>query len=53
VWLGSVVWWILVTGGASRLRECLTPSIIRGVGLVSGIALLGFGVVTVGAALTG
>ena len=53
VWLGSVVWWILLTGGASRLRERLTPSIIRGVGLFSGIALLGFGVVTVGAALTG
>jgi threonine/homoserine/homoserine lactone efflux protein len=52
VWLGSVVWWILLTGGASRLRERVTPSIIRGLGLASGIALVAFGVITIGAALT-
>src|ERR1700693_4668797 len=43
VWLGSVVWWILLTGVASKLRERLTPSIIRGFGLGSGIALGGVG----------
>ena len=53
VWLGSVVWWILLTGVASRLRERLTPAIIRGFGLVSGIALVGFGVITIGSALRG
>jgi threonine/homoserine/homoserine lactone efflux protein len=53
VWLGSVVWWILLNGAASRLRERLTPSIIRGFGLASGIALVAFGIVTVAAALTG
>jgi threonine/homoserine/homoserine lactone efflux protein len=53
VWLGSVVWWILLTGVASRLRERLTPSIIRGFGLASGIALVGFGVIAIGAALRG
>jgi threonine/homoserine/homoserine lactone efflux protein len=52
VWLGSLVWWILLTGGASRLRERLTPSIIHGFGLASGIALVAFGVITIGAALT-
>ena len=52
VWLGSLVWWILLTGGASRLRERLTPSIIRGFGFASGIALVAFGVITIGAALT-
>lgn len=52
VWLGSAVWWILLTGGASRLRDRLTPSIIRGFGLASGIALVGFGVIMIGAALT-
>ena len=52
VWLGSVFWWILLTGGASRLRERLTSSMIRGFGLASGVALMGFGVVTIGAALT-
>jgi threonine/homoserine/homoserine lactone efflux protein len=52
VWLGSVVWWILLTGGASRLRDRLTPAIIRGFGFASGIALVAFGVITIGAALT-
>jgi len=52
VWLGSVVWWVLLTGGASRLRDRLTPSIIRGFGLASGIALVAFGVIAIGAALT-
>ena len=51
VWLGSLTWWVLLTGVANRVRERLTPSIIRGFGTVSGVALLGFGVVTVGAAL--
>jgi threonine/homoserine/homoserine lactone efflux protein len=53
VWLGSVVCWILLTGAASRLRERLTRSIIRGYGLASGIALVGFGVIAIGAALRG
>jgi threonine/homoserine/homoserine lactone efflux protein len=35
VWLGSVAWWILLTG----------------FGLASGIALVGFGVIAIGAAL--
>jgi threonine/homoserine/homoserine lactone efflux protein len=53
VWVGSLAWWILLTGAASSLRERLTPSIIRGFRLVSGIALLGFGAVTIGVALRG
>ncbi|HEV2012318.1 MAG TPA: LysE family transporter [Candidatus Dormibacteraeota bacterium] len=53
VLLGSLSWWVVLTGVASRLRERLTPAVIRGIGIVSGVALLGFGVVTVGAALTG
>ena len=52
VWLGSLAWWVVLTGVASRLRERLTPSIIRGFGTVAGIVLLGFGVIAVGAALT-
>jgi threonine/homoserine/homoserine lactone efflux protein len=51
VGLGSVAWWILLTGAASRLRERLTPSIIRGFGLASGIALVAFGVIAIGAAV--
>ncbi|MEA2636308.1 MAG: hypothetical protein QOH92_3075 [Chloroflexota bacterium] len=53
VWLGSLAWWLVLTGVASRVRERLTPSIIRGFGLASGIALIGFGVIAIGAALRG
>ena len=53
VWLGSLAWWTVLIGAASRLRERLTPPIIRTFGTVSGIALLGFGLVTVATALTG
>jgi len=51
VWLGSLAWWVVLIGLASRLRERLTPSITQGFGTVSGIALLGFGLIAVGAAL--
>ena len=53
VWLGSLAWWLVLTGVVSRVRGRLTPSIVRGFGTVSGAALLGFGVVAVGAALIG
>jgi putative LysE/RhtB family amino acid efflux pump len=53
VWLGSLAWWLVLTGVVSRVRGRLTPSIVRGFGTVSGAALLGFGVVAVGAALLG
>jgi threonine/homoserine/homoserine lactone efflux protein len=51
VWLGSLAWWLVLTGVVSRLREQLTPATIRIFGTVSGVALLGFGVVIVGTAL--
>jgi len=53
VWLGSLAWWLVLTGVASRLRERLTPAIIRVFGTASGIALVGFGVITIGSALRG
>lgn len=53
VFIGSVAWWLVLTGGANQLRERLTPSIIRGFGIVSGIALVGFGVVTIAVAFSG
>ena len=42
--LGSAVWWVVVTVIASLIRERLTPPITRSIGIVSGIALLAFGV---------
>jgi threonine/homoserine/homoserine lactone efflux protein len=53
VLLGSLSWWVVLAGVASRLRQRVTPAVIRGIGIVSGVALLGFGAVTVGAALAG
>ena len=52
VLLGSLTWWVVLTGVASRLRGRLTPAVIQGIRIISGVALLGFGVATVGAALT-
>jgi threonine/homoserine/homoserine lactone efflux protein len=53
VLLGSLTWWIVLTGVASRLRQRLTPTLMRGIAIVSGVVLLGFGAATVGAALVG
>ena len=51
VFLGSVAWWLILTGGVSWLRSRVTPAITRGIGLVSGLLLIGFGVFSVGSAL--
>ncbi len=51
VFLGSAAWWVILTGGASWLRSRVTPAITRGIGLGSGLLLIGFGVFAVGSAL--
>src|SRR6266550_3937322 len=43
VMLGSAAWWVLMTGLVSLVRDRLTPRITRGIQLISGIALAGFG----------
>jgi threonine/homoserine/homoserine lactone efflux protein len=48
---GSAAWWLILSGGVSLLRTAFTPARLRGVNLVSGAILLGFGIVAVGAAL--
>lgn len=50
VFLGSAAWWLILAGGASWLRSRVTPAIARGIGVVSGLLLIGFGVFTVGSA---
>lgn len=44
VFAGSALWWLLLSGGASLLRERLDPGRLRWVNRVSGIILSGFGV---------
>lgn len=51
VMLGSAVWWVVVTVIASLMRDRLTPAVVRGIGIVSGLALTGFGVVIAAQAL--
>jgi threonine/homoserine/homoserine lactone efflux protein len=45
VMLGSALWWVLLTGVVARLRRRVTPSIRRGISVVAGVALIGFGLV--------
>lgn len=43
VFVGSALWWLVLSSGVGALRRALTPSIIRAVDLGSGITLIGFG----------
>jgi threonine/homoserine/homoserine lactone efflux protein len=44
VLIGSATWWLILASVASRLRTRLTPRVFRGVNLVSGAVIVGFGV---------
>jgi len=44
VMLGSAMWWVLMAGLVSLLRDRLTPGITRAIQILSGIALAGFGI---------
>jgi threonine/homoserine/homoserine lactone efflux protein len=44
VMLGSALWWLVVTGVASLLRERLRPRTARAIGVVSGVILTGLGI---------
>ncbi|HMQ50604.1 MAG TPA: LysE family transporter [Anaerolineae bacterium] len=43
VFTGSALWWLMLSGGVSLLRTKLTPARLRGVNLVSGLIITGFG----------
>jgi threonine/homoserine/homoserine lactone efflux protein len=45
VFVGSTLWWVVLTGAAALLRARLTPAIMHGVNRVSGVIILGFGLV--------
>lgn len=42
VFLGSAGWWVILAAGAGRLRSRIRPAHLRGVNIVSGIAILAF-----------
>ncbi len=49
--LGSAAWWCLLAGMVAMLRARVTPQVARAIGVVSGLAIAGLGVVAVLAAL--
>jgi putative LysE/RhtB family amino acid efflux pump len=51
VFSGSLLWWLVLTGGASLARHRVTPAVLRVVNAGSGILLLGFGAVLLAGSL--
>jgi threonine/homoserine/homoserine lactone efflux protein len=49
--LGSAAWWCLLAALAGFLRTRITPTVTRGIGIVSGLAIAVLGIVAVVAAL--
>ena len=47
VFLGSALWWLLLTGGVSLLRDRVTPRVMRWVNLGSGTIIALFGAAAV------
>jgi threonine/homoserine/homoserine lactone efflux protein len=46
VFLGSALWWLLLSGAVGFFRRALTPERLRWVNRLSGALLLGFGVLS-------
>jgi arginine exporter protein ArgO len=53
VFLGSASWWLLLSTGASLIRDRVGPRGMRAVNIVSGAAILAFGLAAVGAGILG
>ena len=51
VFAGSAAWWALLATLASLLRARVTPSVARSIGVVSGLAIAGLGVLSIASAL--
>ena len=53
VLLGSAAWWCILVVAASLLRARLTPSVVRGISTVSGLAIALLGILAVLSAFSG
>jgi threonine/homoserine/homoserine lactone efflux protein len=51
VFAGSATWWALLATLAAALRARVTPSVARAIGVVSGLAIAGLGVLSIASAL--
>jgi len=47
VFIGSAAWWLLLSGGVGFLRHRLGPAALRWLNRLSGVVLLGFGLLAV------
>jgi threonine/homoserine/homoserine lactone efflux protein len=45
VFVGSGLWWLLLSGGVSLFRSAFTPSRLRWLNRISGLLLLAFGII--------
>lgn len=43
VLLGSALWWLILTGVVALLRARISPAVTRAIGILSGLALIAFG----------
>jgi threonine/homoserine/homoserine lactone efflux protein len=45
VFVGSALWWLLLSGSMSYIRTSITPQATRTIGILSGLILVGFGII--------
>jgi threonine/homoserine/homoserine lactone efflux protein len=50
VFVGSALWWVLLSGGVALFRSRVTPTVLRRINCASGLMLLAFGVAALVAA---
>jgi threonine/homoserine/homoserine lactone efflux protein len=48
VFVGSALWWLLVTGGLSLARTRLSPRVQRAINVTAGLVLMAFGLAVIG-----
>lgn len=53
VFIGSALWWLVLTSAVAWLRSRVTLGILTWVNRVSGLALLGFGIAAIAGGLSG
>jgi threonine/homoserine/homoserine lactone efflux protein len=51
VWVGSALWWVLLTTVVARLRGRVTSQALRWVNVASGLLIGGFAVLAIGSAI--
>lgn len=52
VLLGSTLWWVVLASLVASLRRRIPPAVVRGIGLLSGLAILAFGVLAIASAVS-